>query len=163
MRANSPRKACSSDVRRLASELQALRGELARMESTSGGKAGSATDMPVGKLPEAAIDFVRARRELKLQETMLETMVRQLELARLDEAKEGPLLQQIDVAIAPDYKSKPSRAMIVITGTLLALLGSLAWVLISRFVRLTQTAQTTQRDTWSAVRQAWRWRTPGAH
>lgn len=148
------------DVQRLNSELLALRGELARMESSKGGKAGSATDMPVGKIPETAIDFVRARRELKLQETLLEAMVRQLELARLDEAREGPLLQQIDVAIAPDYKSKPSRAMIIITGTLLALLASLAWVLISRFVRLTQAAQSPQPDTWSAVRRAWRWRAP---
>ena len=39
--------------------------------------------------PEAAVDYVRARRELKLQETLLESMVRQYEVAKLDEAKEG--------------------------------------------------------------------------
>ena len=42
------------DVMRLNSELRALRVELARMESSQGGAAGSAVDMPVGKLPEAA-------------------------------------------------------------------------------------------------------------
>ena len=81
-----------------------------RMESSQGGAPGSAVDMPVGKIPGAAVDYVRARRELKLQETLLESMVRQYEIAKLDEAKEGPALQQVDVALPPDYKSKPSRA-----------------------------------------------------
>ena len=98
-------------VIRLNSELRALRGELARMESTQGGAAGSAVDMPVGRIPEAAVDYVRARRELKLQETLLESMVRQYEIAKLDEAKEGPALQQVDVAVPPDAKSKPSRLL----------------------------------------------------
>ena len=96
-------------VMRLNSELRALRGELARMESSQGGAPGSAVDMPVGRIPEAAVDYVRARRELKLQETLLESMVRQYEIAKLDEAKEGPALQQVDVALPPDRKSKPAR------------------------------------------------------
>ena len=49
---------------------------------------------------------MRARRELKLQETLLEGMVRQYEIAKLDEAKEGPSLQQVDVALPPDRKSQ---------------------------------------------------------
>src|SRR5205823_3682370 len=95
------------DVQRLESELQAMRAELARMEAKSGGRVGSAVDMPVGKLPEAAVDFVRARREVKLQETLLEGILKQYELAKLDEAKEGSTIQQIDRALPPDYKSKP--------------------------------------------------------
>ena len=86
------------DVIRLNSELRAMRVELARMESRQGGVDGSAVDLPVGKLPAAGIEYVRARRELKLQETLLETMIRQFEAAKLDEAKDGPALQQVDVA-----------------------------------------------------------------
>ena len=86
---------------RLASELRALRGELARMESDQGGSAAAArSTCRWASIPEAAIDYVRARRELKLQETMLESMLRQYEIAKLDEAKEGPVLQQVDVARA---------------------------------------------------------------
>jgi hypothetical protein len=81
------------------------------MESQSSAN-GSAVDMPVSKIPEAAVDYVRARRELKIQEMMLEGMLRQFEIAKLDVAKEGPTLQQVDVAVPPDYKSKPSRALI---------------------------------------------------
>ena len=74
-----------------------------------GGAPGSAVDMPVGKIPEAAVDYVRARRELKLQETLLEGMLRQYEIAKLDEAKEGPVLQQVDIA-RPPTTSRGHRA-----------------------------------------------------
>ena len=120
-------------VIRLTTELRALRSELSRMESNQGGNAGSAVDMPVGKLPEAAINYVRARRELKLQETLLETMIRQYEIAKLDEAKEGPQLQAVDTAIPPDRKSKPSRALIVLATTMIALLGTCAFVIVRRY------------------------------
>lgn len=148
------------DVQRLMSELRALRGELARMESTQGGIPGSAVDLPVGRIPEAAIDYVRARRELKLQETLLEGMVRQYEMAKLDEAKEGPVLQQVDVAVPPDYKSKPSRALIVLGGTLAALLASLAWAIVRGYAASRE--PDPQRDAaWSALRRAWRRRSAG--
>jgi len=146
------------DVMRLNSELRALRSELARMESKQDSSPGSAVDMPVGKIPEAAIDYIRARRELKLQETLLEGMVRQYELAKLDEAKEGTSLQQVDKAIPPDYKSKPSRALIVIAATLLGLLGSSVVVVWRRYSALARERDPESAAAWRSLRQAWRLR-----
>lgn len=146
------------DVQRLSAEVRALRGELARMESSQGGTAGSTVDIPVGKIPEAAIDYVRARRELKLQETILESMLRQYEIAKLDEAKEGPVLQQVDVAQPPDYKSKPSRGLIVIASTFVALLFSSLWVLIRSYSALSRADDPQQAEAWQAMRAAWRTR-----
>lgn len=146
------------DVLKLTSELAALRFELARMESARGPSSGSAVDIPVGKIPEAAIEYVRARRELKLQETLLESMVRQFEIARLDEAKEGPVLQQVDKALPPDRKSKPSRALIVIASTLLALLASLAFVVWRRYAAAAREHDPQHALAWAAMRRAWVWR-----
>jgi tyrosine-protein kinase Etk/Wzc len=146
------------DVMRMNAELRALRGELARMESSKGGNAGSAVDMPVGKLPEVAIDYVRARRELKLQETLLEGMIRQYEMAKLDEAKEGPVLQQVDAAMAPDYKSKPSRGLIVLASTLLALMASALWVAWRRFSLLSRENSPEAQAAHASLSRAWRWR-----
>ena len=143
------------DVIRLGSELHALRAELSRMESTQGGAAGSAVDMPVGRIPEAAVEYIRARRELKLQETLLESMVRQYEIAKLDEAKEGPALQQVDVALPPDHKSKPSRALIVIASTLVGLLLASAWVVIGRYVALARAADPQSEVAWKRLARAW--------
>ncbi len=144
------------EVMRLGSELRALRSELARMESTQGGNAGSAVDMPVGKIPEAAIDFVRARRELKLQETLLESMVRQYEVAKLDEAKEGPVLQQVDVALPPDRKSKPARAVIVLASVMAALLAACVFVIWRRYSALARELDPQSAQAWRNVAKAWR-------
>ena len=146
------------EVLRLNSELRALRAELARMESTQGGNNGSAVDLPVGRIPAAAIDYVRARRELKLQETLLEGMVRQFEIAKLDEAKEGPILQQVDVALPPDRKSKPSRPLIVIVATVLALLASSAFVVLQRYRAFVREHDPDSAAAWARLSQAWRLR-----
>lgn len=146
------------EVIRLNSELRALRSELARMESAQGGNAGSAVDMPVGRLPEAAIAYVRARRELKLQETLLEGMLRQYEAAKLDEAKEGQALQRVDVAVPPDRKSKPSVALIAMTSTFLALLASTIFVLMRRYAAWSRELNPQGGQARSELAQAWRWR-----
>ena len=145
------------EVVRLQSELQGLRSELARMESSKGGSAGSAVDIPVGKLPEAAIAYVRARRELKLQETLFEAMIRQFEAAKLDEAKEGPALQQVDIATPPDHKSKPSVALIAVVSTLLALLASTLFVVVRRLSALSRGLHPLDRRARSELASAWRW------
>jgi tyrosine-protein kinase Etk/Wzc len=146
------------DVQRLTSELRALRGELARMESSGGGAPGSAIDIPVASIPGVAIDYIRARRELKIQETLLEGMLRQYEIAKLDEAKEGPVLQQVDVAVPPDRKSKPARALIVIGATLAALLGACLWVVIRSFSRLQREQDPQAAAAHEALGSAWRLR-----
>ncbi len=111
--------------------------------------------MPVGRIPEAAIEYVRARRELKIQETLLESMIRQYEIAKLDEAKEGPALQQVDVALPPDWKSKPSRALIVLASALLAFLLVSMWVVVRRYLALVRATDPQSAAAWSGMAKAW--------
>ena len=146
------------DVMRLSSELRATRAELARMESRQGGVTGSAVDIPVGKLPEAGIEYVRARRELKLQETLLETMIRQFEIAKLDEAKEGPVLQQVDLALPPDHKSKPSVMLLALGSMLAALLLSAGYVVMRRYRAWARAQFPEDAPARDALARAWRWR-----
>jgi tyrosine-protein kinase Etk/Wzc len=154
------------DVQRLSSELSALRSELARMESAvPAGKASASApggiDIPIGKLPAAAIDYVRAVREVKFQETLLAGMLRQYEAAKLDEAKEGPVLQQVDVAQPPDRKSKPSRALIVLSATLAALILSSAFVIVRRYRALVREQDPESAQAWDRMAAAWRLRRKG--
>ena len=152
------------EVIRMNSELAGLRNELTRLESNkpqSGDQAGgdtNALDIPVGRLPEAAIDYIRARREVKLQETLLENMLRQFEIAKLDEAKEGQVLQQIDKALPPDYRSFPPRAFLVLGGTLAGVLLGAAWVVVRRYSALAREEDAASAASWRALGRAWRLR-----
>lgn len=152
------------EVMRLNSELVGLRAELSRLESnknarpSDGKDEANALEIPVGRLPEAAIDYIRARRELKLQETLLENMIRQYEIAKLDEAKEGQVLQQVDKAVPPDFRSFPPRALVVAGGTLLGLLLGVAWVLTRRYSALAREGNDAKAASWQALSRAWRLR-----
>jgi tyrosine-protein kinase Etk/Wzc len=149
------------EVRLLTSELQALRAELTRMESTgdavkSGNPQGSIR-LPIDQLPSAAVDYVRAVREVKFQETMLASMLKQFEVAKLDEAKEAPALQQVDIALPPDRKSKPQRLSIVLS-TLLCSLAALCSLTVwrkNRAQRLARNPAQSALQSWSRVAKAW--------
>jgi tyrosine-protein kinase Etk/Wzc len=78
--------------------------------------------------------------------------------AKLDEAKEGQVLQQLDMALPPDRKSKPSGALIAATSNLLALLGSAIFVVIRRYTAWSRTLNPQDDHERSELKRAWRWR-----
>jgi tyrosine-protein kinase Etk/Wzc len=156
--------AANPDVQRQTTELAALRSELSRMETASAiasatsSSGTAAVDIPTSKLPAAAVEFMRAMREVKLQETLLANMVRQYEVAKLDVAKDAPSLQQIDIAQPPDRKAKPQRALIVLGVTFAALLLSSAWFAWRRHRALVNASDPQMGQAWSAMADAWRLR-----
>ena len=60
----------------------------------------------------------RQFRDVYTQQAMLAGTIRQYEAARVDEEKVGPTFTQVDVAYAPELKSKPKRGQIAIIATL---------------------------------------------
>jgi uncharacterized protein involved in exopolysaccharide biosynthesis len=98
-------------------ELEGLRAQLARM----GGSEDSASAgflVPKGKVPEASLEYVRKLRDVKYSEAIFEILARQFEFAKLDEARQGALIQVVDPAVAPDKRSFPLVIPIVIVSTL---------------------------------------------
>lgn len=64
--------------------------------------------------------YIAKYREYKYQEALFEMYAKQFELAKLDEAREGAIVQVVDIAQPPERKSKPKRGMIAILSTLVA-------------------------------------------
>jgi len=75
-------------------------------------------------------DYLGKYREFKYQETLFELFSRQYELARLDESREGALIQVVDVATKPEWKSKPKRGQMALVTTLAAAILLIAFVLV---------------------------------
>jgi uncharacterized protein involved in exopolysaccharide biosynthesis len=109
------------EVQRQLAQLSALRVQLARLEQ--------ATDASVGP------DYVSKYREFKYRETLFELFARQYEIARVDESREGALIQVVDVAMPPEYKSKPKRGLIAVAATMLSLLLLGMFILVRHFWR----------------------------
>ena len=92
--------------------------------------------IPTSKVPQVQLDYVRKEREVKYHEALFEMLSRQYEAARLDEARDAPLVQVLDPPSWPDTKSSPRRMLIALAGLLTGLLLGSIWALIrgSRFV-----------------------------
>jgi uncharacterized protein involved in exopolysaccharide biosynthesis len=114
------------DVQRLGGELSALRSQLKKLEQ------GSGADEKTSPLQQLA---VKSYRDIKAREAMMGVLVAQYESARLDEAKEGPLIQQVDVALPPEHKSKPKRAMIVLSSAFAGLFLGVFVAFVRRAMR----------------------------
>jgi len=115
-------------VVRLQSEIGDLQGQLSRMQTGKGRTSISA--IPTSKVPALQLDYVRKAREVKYHEALFEMLSRQYEAARLDEAREAPVLQVLDSASYPDTRSSPKRLLIILGGLGFGLLAGCGWVLI---------------------------------
>lgn len=96
-------------------ELESMRAQLAKLGGDEDNP--NALIMPKGKLTEAGLEYVRKLRDVKYYETMFDILARQFEIAKLDEAKEGSIIQVVDPAIRPDRRSSPKRTIIVLVST----------------------------------------------
>ena len=94
----------SPEFKLAQSQLGALQGQLAKAESTNTAKSDD--------------DYIVKYRDFKYQESLFEMFAKQFELAKLDEARDGAVIQVVDVAQAPERKSKPKKAMIAVLTTL---------------------------------------------
>jgi len=87
-------------------------------------------ELKLDKTPNTSLEYLDALRNLKYQEALWEILARQFEMAKLDEAKDFPLIQVLDKATAPEKKSKPKRSLIVILATLVAGFLAVIWAFI---------------------------------
>jgi tyrosine-protein kinase Etk/Wzc len=96
-------------------ELDSLRAQLAKLGGS--GDNANALIVPKGQMTQAGLEYVRRLRDVKYYETIFEILARQFEIAKLDEAKEGAVIQVVDHATRPDRRSSPKRSLIVIVAT----------------------------------------------
>ena len=93
------------EVQQQQGTVLALRSQVAKLATPAGVASGP--------------DYVGKYREFKYQETLFDLFARQYELARVDESREGGLIQVVDAAVPPEWKSKPKRLLIAV-GTMIA-------------------------------------------
>lgn len=112
------------EVVRLEAELTALAAELSKLEASGARSRPGNPVIPTSDLPAAGLEYLRRLRELKYHETLFELLGRQYEVAKIDEARQAPLIQVVDLAVPPDKRSGPSPRLLVLLAALSsALLG----------------------------------------
>ena len=119
------------DFKQAMNELANLRSQLAKQEKDESASP-VASNTAGGK---DSGDYVTKYREFKYQETLFELFSKQFEIAKVDEAREGAVIQVLDAAEAPERKSNPKKAMIAIVTTLASGFALLLFVFIRQALR----------------------------
>ena len=105
-------------------ELDSLRAQLAKVGGSEDSLGGELT-IPKGRVPEAGLEYLRKMRDVKYYEAIFDILARQYEAAKLDEAKQGALIQVLDPAVPPDRRSSPRRKYMVIIATIIGFIAGL--------------------------------------
>jgi uncharacterized protein involved in exopolysaccharide biosynthesis len=129
------------DFKQAMNELANLRAQLARQEKDQPAASGQG-------------DYVAKYREFKYQETLFDLFAKQFEVAKIDESREGAVIQVLDAAQAPERKAKPKKALIAIIATLAAGFALLLFVFIRQALRnASQDSESAQKI--AALKTSW--------
>jgi uncharacterized protein involved in exopolysaccharide biosynthesis len=97
----------AGDFKQAQTELAAMRSQLASADK----------DEPVAI---RGGEYLARFRDVRYFETLFELFAKQFELAKIDEAREGAVIQVLDTALPPERKSKPKRLMVALISALAA-------------------------------------------
>ena len=137
----SMRQAYTDDnfhVREAQARIGVLQHELNKLagSSTPAPASGSAQPTagelypPLRQLPRLAVRYADLYRRVKVQEAVFELLTQQYEMARIEEAKDIPVVRIIDPAGVPEKKSFPPRVILSAVLTLLAFAATSAFLLL---------------------------------
>jgi uncharacterized protein involved in exopolysaccharide biosynthesis len=135
------------DLQLAEQELAGLKSQLSHMGAGHDVSSGDFL-MPKGSVPEAGLDYIRRLRDVKYNETVFELLAKQLEIAKIDEARQGSIVQVVDYAVEPDKRSSPKRLLILICATIGGFVLMVLWALFSETLRMARKdpAQRAQLD-----------------
>jgi capsule polysaccharide export protein KpsE/RkpR len=132
-------RAAQARVGSLQHELKKLSGTDAALPDEN--KPATANELypPLRQLPRLAVPYADLYRRVRVQETVFELLTQEYEMARIQEAKDIPVISIIDAPGVPDKKSFPPRLIIALILTILASLASAAFVLMrDRWTRMSE-------------------------
>jgi uncharacterized protein involved in exopolysaccharide biosynthesis len=112
------------EFRQAQLELTALRAQLDKTDQNDG-----------TKVKGRGTDYIARLRDFKYHETLFGLMAKQYEVARLDESREAAVIQIVDTALPPEFKSKPSKAGIALLTSLCIFFVTLIWVFTRHALR----------------------------
>jgi capsule polysaccharide export protein KpsE/RkpR len=144
-----------------------LRSELKRANGQSGQQveenaADAAHPYPaLRQLPLLAVQWANLYRNVRIHETVFDLLSEEYETARIEEAKSIPTVSVIDSPGTPERKSGPHRVLMVLTATILSIIGTSILLLMKRSWSsidqldarriLATNVRRTLRNRWSSV------------
>ncbi len=128
-------KPTSPQVLKTETRLAQLRKQYRQLEFGDGVSPDNEQDyfIPFADLPELGRRLADLTREVKVQEKVWELLTQQYHQARIQEARDTPTVQVLDVAVPPEQRSRPKRKLMVLVAVLAGLAFSVVWAFVGEY------------------------------
>jgi len=83
------------------------------------------------QIPRLAVPYADLYRRVRIEETVFELLSQQYEMARIEEAKDTPVVAVIDQPLVAEKKSFPPRLLMILLLTMLALAATSFHIVLS--------------------------------
>jgi capsule polysaccharide export protein KpsE/RkpR len=143
-------------------EAQARIGELQSQLRKMGGQGVKENDASpktdelfpsIRELPLLGNTYYDLYRRVTMNEAIYETLTKQYEIAKVQEAKEIPRIQVLDAPDIPERKSGPHRSFIIIIGFFLSVFGGVVWIVASKLWEITDDSSGIKRSGMAIARK----------
>ena len=91
--------------------------------------------VPFVRVPELGLELVRLTRDVRVQETVVGLLTQQLEQARINEARDLPVVQVLDQAVAAERPSKPRLGLNLAVAGVSSLLSAVLISFVVEYLR----------------------------
>nr|WP_255551079.1 Wzz/FepE/Etk N-terminal domain-containing protein [Granulicella sp. dw_53] len=126
-------------VRAARARIASLQSELAKL---SGSSAAPSEDANSGisddkrlypslrQIPRLAVPYANLYRKVRIEETVFELLSQQYEIARLEEAKDTPVVSVVDPPLVAEKKSFPPRLLVMLILTAFSFAATSTYILL---------------------------------
>ncbi len=73
------------------------------------------------EIPDLALQMLRLKRKVEVETTIYLMLLKEYEKSRIEEARDTPTVQVMDLASAPNLRSRPKRKIMIVGGALAGL------------------------------------------
>jgi uncharacterized protein involved in exopolysaccharide biosynthesis len=122
------------DLELAQNELSSLRSQAEQMATRN--NTNGFADLGLKQVSGAGLEYLQADHELRYRQALFDVLLKQLDTAKLDEAKDSAIIQVVEPAIMPERRSAPRRALVLLTWVFIGVAASFAVVLVQFWQRM---------------------------
>lgn len=117
-------------------ELASMQAQVSRLEQSN--HSNGFNELGLQDVPSAGMEYLRAEHEVRYRQALFDLLMKQMQAARLDEAKDAAIIQVVEPAIEPDRRSSPKWGLMLLLFTIVGIFAGCIAALILWWRELVQ-------------------------
>jgi uncharacterized protein involved in exopolysaccharide biosynthesis len=148
-------------IRSLKAHIAELQNQLNKLDGKnySGATTLDSADLypSLRQLPVLGLEYADLYRRVKVDEGVFELLTKEYELAKVQEAKETPVVKVLDAARLPEKRSWPPRGWLTAVGAVLGFLLGSCWIVGKELWNEIDSAEPHKEFLSNICRETWAW------